>query len=107
MTHRTMVELVDDVDGGRADQTVFFSLDGVPYETDLSQDHAAKLRIDFARWAMHARRVGGSHRMGTYPDSTVSEEEAAKRWLDRHQSLDVADRESIMDSMREAFTGVH
>ena len=60
MAQRVEVTLVDDIDGGKASETVTFSLDGVTYEIDLSDKNARKLRDDFANWTGHARRSGGS-----------------------------------------------
>ena len=44
MAQKTVVLLSDDLDGGTADETVTFALDGVSYEIDLSAANAAMLR---------------------------------------------------------------
>ena len=44
MAQKTQIILVDDIDGSEATQTVTFALDGVNYEIDLNDDHAAALR---------------------------------------------------------------
>lgn len=62
MAQKVQVVLVDDIDGGAADETVTFSLDGVAYEIDLSTGNAAKLREAIAPWVGGARRVGGRAR---------------------------------------------
>ena len=59
MAQKVQVLLVDDVDGGDAEQTITFALDGVTYEIDLSDSNAAKLRDDLAPWVGAARRSGG------------------------------------------------
>ena len=46
MAQKTQVILVDDIDGSAATQTVTFALDGVSYEIDLTDEHAAELRAD-------------------------------------------------------------
>ena len=51
-------EIVDDVDGGKADTTVSFALDGTSYVIDLSTKNAAKLRDALAPWVGHARKAG-------------------------------------------------
>lgn len=56
MASKTVVELFDDMDGGRADETVRFALDGVEYEIDLSTEHAAALRDTLAVYIGHAHR---------------------------------------------------
>ena len=59
MAQKVQVLLVDDIDGGTADETVTFGLDGVTYEIDLTSAHASELRDAFAQWVGHARKVGG------------------------------------------------
>ena len=59
MAQKVQVLLVDDIDGGTADETVTFGLDGVTYEIDLTSGHASELRDAFAQWVGHARKVGG------------------------------------------------
>lgn len=59
MAQKVTVLLVDDIDGGQADETVSFSLDGVSYEIDLSAANAATFRDSLAKYVGTARRVGG------------------------------------------------
>ncbi len=59
MAQKVTVLLVDDIDGGTADETVSFSLDGVSYEIDLSAKNAGKMRDAFGQYVGQARRVGG------------------------------------------------
>ena len=44
MAQKVQVLLVDDLEGGEADETVTFALDGVAYEIDLTTENANKLR---------------------------------------------------------------
>ena len=55
---RTFVTLVDDLDGGNADETVFFGVDGRTYEVDLSKFHATTLREVLAPFVAAGRRAG-------------------------------------------------
>ncbi|HWD06071.1 MAG TPA: Lsr2 family protein [Amycolatopsis sp.] len=59
MAHKVSVQMVDDIDGGVAHQTVPFGLDGVQYEIDLSDENAESLREEFARYIAASRRTGG------------------------------------------------
>ena len=43
MAQKVQVILVDDIDGGSADETVSFALDGVAYEIDLSAKNACRV----------------------------------------------------------------
>jgi hypothetical protein len=63
MAQETIVRLLDDIDGKPADETVSFSLDGVPYEIDLRSKNADKLRKVFAPYVEKARK-GGPRRAG-------------------------------------------
>jgi hypothetical protein len=53
------VELIDDLDGTAATQTVKFALDGSSYEVDLSDANANELRSALERFTANARRTGG------------------------------------------------
>ncbi|NYH79885.1 Na+-translocating ferredoxin:NAD+ oxidoreductase RnfC subunit [Actinopolyspora biskrensis] len=55
MAERIQVELVDDIDGSEAQQTVTFAMDGVSYEIDLSEQNARKLRELFGPYIKQAR----------------------------------------------------
>ena len=62
MAKQIIHKLVDDLDGGDADETVKFALDGVQYEIDLSETNADKLRdaIRAVRRARHARSAAAA-----------------------------------------------
>jgi hypothetical protein len=53
---------IDDIDGGAAEGTVRFALDGTDYEIDLNAKHSEELRSALGRYVSHARKVGGSAR---------------------------------------------
>jgi len=65
MAQKVQVILVDDIDGGSADETVSFSLDGVSYEIDLSTKNAAAFRDSLAQYVGTARKVGRSAGRGS------------------------------------------
>jgi Lsr2 len=56
MVQRTVVELVDDLDSGPADESVRFTFDGKGYVIDLSSKNADKLRKLIAPYVASARR---------------------------------------------------
>ena len=58
MTQRRIIELEDDLDGGAADETMTFGLDGRRYEIDLSSQHAQDLRQALAPYVTAGRRTG-------------------------------------------------
>ena len=53
MAQKVQVILVDDLDGGEAEETVKFGLDGANYEIDLSNSNAQKLRSALAQYVGH------------------------------------------------------
>jgi hypothetical protein len=58
VARQTIQVLTDDLDGGKADETVVFALDGIQYEIDLSKDNASKLRDAFAPFVGASRKLG-------------------------------------------------
>jgi hypothetical protein len=58
MAQTIVVKLVDDLDGGDADETVAFGLDGKTYEIELSKKNAAALRKVLAPYVDKARSAG-------------------------------------------------
>lgn len=56
MTEKVSVELIDDLDGSPATQTIDFSLDGQAYTIDLNRTHARQLRELLRGYAQHAHR---------------------------------------------------
>lgn len=58
MAQKVLVSLEDDLDGGKADETVTFGLDGRSYEIDLSTKNATKLRKALGDYINSGRRMG-------------------------------------------------
>jgi hypothetical protein len=60
MAKTVIVKLTDDLDGGDADETVLFALDGRSYEIDVSSANASRIRDAFKPFIEKARpKVGG------------------------------------------------
>jgi hypothetical protein len=59
VAQKVQVLLVDDLEGGDADETVTFALDGKTYEIDLNAQNAEKLRTSLADFVSAGRRTGG------------------------------------------------
>jgi hypothetical protein len=89
MAARTVVHLIDDVDGGKADETVSFSLDGVDYAIDLSHGNADGLRKVLAEFVEAGRRVSGRAARGTArtqvrPGGDRAQNQAIREWARRN-----------------------
>jgi hypothetical protein len=62
MAQRTIVELLDDIDGKPADETILFGLDGNSYEVDLSKKNAETLRKLLGPYVEGSRKISGGKR---------------------------------------------
>lgn len=104
MARKTTVELVDDLTGAKAEETVTFGLDGVAYEIDLSKENADNLRSALEGWAGKARRVGGRKQRGTGSASAIGSSDAPKirEWA-KENGIDVPDRGRIPADVRERY----
>ncbi len=60
MAQKVQTLFIDDLDGGEAEGTVRFGLDGTEYEIDLSAKNAEALRKALAPYLGAARRAPGS-----------------------------------------------
>lgn len=108
MAKKVTVTLVDDYDGeSKADETVFFSVDGNDYEIDLSNKNAGKLRESLEEWTEKARKVGRSKRKAvatgrTRPAVDREESTAIREWA-RAQGHQVSSRGRIPAEIVEAY----
>jgi Lsr2 len=64
MAQKIQTLFIDDIDGGAAEGTVRFGLDGTEFEIDLSARHSTELRQALERYILHARKVGSATRRG-------------------------------------------
>jgi Lsr2 len=62
MAKTVIVKLTDDIDGGDADETVYFSLDGKSYEIDVNSENAARVRAAFEPFIAKGRASGSTGR---------------------------------------------
>jgi hypothetical protein len=112
MAQKVQVILVDDIEGGAADETVSFSLDGVSYELDLSKKNAAKLRDALAQYVASARRVGGRGRgrgrggRGRAGGTRGTDTSAIRQWA-RDQGLKVSDRGRVPADILAKYEAAH
>jgi hypothetical protein len=107
MASVTQVRLVDDLDGGEADESVAFSLNGKNFEIDLSAKRAAELRDILAPYVGAARRAGGGtmvrRQRGAAASSARREDTSAIReWAAAH-GHQVSARGRISAAVIEAY----
>lgn len=112
MAQKTIVELVDDLDGGKADESLTFSLDGVEYAIDLSAKNAGKLRDSLAQFVGHAQRVGGRKQRGAGTRTSVraggdkAQNHAIREWA-RSEGKQISDRGRIPAELIAEFQAAH
>lgn len=94
MAQKVQVLLLDDLDGGSADETVTFGLDGVSYEIDLSSANAQKLRNALSKYVESGRRAKRGRRGPGGPRGGRGDTSAVREWA-RGQGLKVSDRGRI------------
>jgi hypothetical protein len=112
VAQKVQVLLVDDLDGGDADESVTFALDGVTYEIDLTTANADKLRGLLTPYLESGRRTGGRAGRGRgavkVPRGASAGQDTAKiRAWAKEEGYDVNDRGRVPASIREAYEKAH
>lgn len=102
MVQRTIITLEDDIDGGEADETVVFALDGTTYEIDLSANNADALRGVLYDYTGRARKTSGATR-GRKASSRSEVTPAEIRDWGRQNGFEVPDRGRVPAAVREAY----
>jgi hypothetical protein len=112
MAKQIITVLTDDLDGGDADRTVEFGLDGVNYTIDLSEKNAGKLRKALDPYLTVASRAGRTatngrvaSRAGAVPARANREQNQAIREWATKNGYEVSERGRIPASVVEAFHG--
>ncbi|MCF3965080.1 histone-like nucleoid-structuring protein Lsr2 [Streptomyces fuscigenes] len=106
MAQKVQVLLVDDLDGGEADETVTFALDGKTYEIDLTTANADKLRGLLDPYTKSGRRTGGRGGAGRGKGRVVTggnkDTAEIRKWA-KDNGYNVNDRGRVPADIREAY----
>jgi hypothetical protein len=109
VARKVQVNLLDDLDGSPADETVLFALDGVGYEIDLSSAHAQELRSALEAFVKAARKAGRGHvvtatrpRFGGSTRTDREQNQAIREWAKR-QNIELSGRGRIPRSIVEQY----
>ncbi|GAA1829549.1 hypothetical protein GCM10009836_04300 [Pseudonocardia ailaonensis] len=108
MARVTSFSLVDDLTGGKAAETVTFSLDGKEMEIDLNEEHAAQLRDVLAPYVGAGREASGrqsSTRVPSRPRASSKDrgQNARIRAWAAEQGMQIADRGRIPAEIAQAY----
>ena len=102
MAQRTVVSLVDDLDGGPADETVRFAIGGREYEIDLSTANAARFRRQLAPFVDRARTAGTAGRMPVRTAASRRRSRDIREWA-QQQGIEVSERGRIPASVVDQY----
>ncbi|MPY12142.1 Lsr2 dimerization domain-containing protein [Arthrobacter bussei] len=106
MAQKVKIILIDDIDGGEADETVRFGLDGVQYEIDLSEAHASELREALAAYVGAARRSNQTKQRSSSagaPSASRNQEAAQIREWAKENGYNVSSRGRVNSEIVEAY----
>ncbi len=109
MARTTTIQLIDDIDGSKAAETVHFAVDGRSYEIDLSAEHAEGLRHSLGAFIAAARRAAAgpaSTRRGRgRPGPAGSPHASAVRAWASEDGIPVSGRGRIPEAVLAQYTG--
>jgi hypothetical protein len=106
MAQKVQVLLVDDLDGGEADETVSFSLDGTAYEIDLSDKNATKIREALAPFISSARKAGTAKRRRARGTSNRERSADIRAWA-KERGIKVNERGRIPANVVAQYEAAH
>ena len=115
MAQKIQTLFIDDIDGGAAEGTVRFALDGTEYEIDLNAKHSEELRSAIAKYAL---QPDATWMVGNSPKSDINPALAAglhavfvphgNTWILEHEDLAIApERQKLLVVERFADLRAH
>jgi hypothetical protein len=104
MAQKIQTLFIDDIDGGAAEGTVRFGLDGTDYEIDLNAQHTEELRTVLANYVAHGRKARGTRRAFRGRRSGAGAVDTAKvrEWA-RGQGFDIKERGRVPANVVEKY----
>ena len=111
MAQQTTVTLTDDIDGGRAVESVSFGLDGAQYEIDLNAKNAKNLRKVLTEFIDAGRTIHPAAAAARVPRNSAAsptrkrpkENLTALRVWANENGIPVAARGRISQSLKEQY----
>jgi hypothetical protein len=107
MAQQTTVALIDDIEGGKAAETVSFGLDGSIYEIDLSKKNATALRKALGEFTASARKVRAGKAAAKVARATTAaparvDARAVREWA-QEQGIAVSARGRVPSDVVEKY----
>ena len=85
MAQRVQVQLVDDINGEEATETITFGLDGVLYEIDLTEQNAHQLRDELGVYVEKGRKVRVRSGVQRRPSTSARDEtQRIRDWAEKN-----------------------
>jgi hypothetical protein len=109
MTQKISYDLVDDIDGGSAVETLTFGIDGQTYEIDLGKRNADRLRATLSPYVAAGRRMvkttgrRGRPRLVVQRHIEVGADPRAVRAWAKANRIDVPDRGRIPTAVIDQY----
>jgi hypothetical protein len=103
MATKITVALEDDLDGGPAEETLRFGIDGTEYEIDLNDKNASAFRRQLAPYIDHARKAGRAQRRRPGRAAASRERSTDIRVWAKDQGIAVSARGRIPASVVEQY----
>jgi hypothetical protein len=105
MAQKIRTLFIDDLDGGEAEGTVRFGLDGTEYEIDLSKEHTDALHTALGKYVEHARKVVGTPRRPVRRGRRGADaiDTAKVREWAKEQGIDIKDRGRVPATVVEKY----
>ncbi|MFC4902766.1 histone-like nucleoid-structuring protein Lsr2 [Kocuria oceani] len=107
MTQKVEVHLEDDLDGGPAEDTIIFTLDGKDYDIDLSATNAEKLCEALRPYAEAGRKTTrSSSPLRTRASSSAPDTAKIRAWS-KANGYQVSDRGRIHQTVQDTYNATH
>ena len=106
MAQRVQVQLLDDITGEEAAETIIFGLDGVLYEIDLTAQNAQQLRDALGAYVEKGRKVRGRSGARRSKTSARDETQRIREWAEKN-GYSPSSRGRISKSIMEAYQAAH
>jgi hypothetical protein len=105
MAQHVVTQLVDDLDGSEAVETIEFVWEGIQYRIDLNEKNGDKFRKVVAPFLTAAQRIGGRARRnpGKAKSAPAASNPAAIRAWAQDNGYEVPARGRIPNEIREAY----
>jgi Lsr2 len=111
MAQKTVVTFEDDIDGTQAEGTVYFALNGVGYELDLSKKNRDKLLKAFQPYVSGGRKASSRASAARSSRGTASapkkhDQSAVRVWA-RGKGMKISDRGRIPADVLAKYEAAH